>query len=83
MIEITEVEGRYEILSPDRHWEAFDCKLSAHAAALALAAEVEQETGTLPRIAAPWALYPPVRTPQSIMRTCPSHLASTGNRTIA
>ena len=83
MIEITEVDGRYEVLSPDRHWEAFDCKLSAHATALALAAEVGEETGTLPRIAAPWAVCPPVRTLQSTMSVCHSHQASTGNRTIA
>lgn len=63
MIEITEADGRYEVLSPGRHWEAFDCKLSAHAAALALAAEVEQETGTLPRIAAPWVMSQPVSPP--------------------
>lgn len=83
MIEITEFDGRYEVLSPGKHWEAFDCKLSAHAAALALAAEVEQETGTLPRIAAPWAVSPPVRRPQLTMPACPSYQASTGNRTIA
>lgn len=57
MIEIREDQGRYEVLSPGRHWEAFESQLAAHAAALALAAEVEEETGVMPRIAAPWAVY--------------------------
>ena len=61
MIEITEVEGRYEVLSPGRHWEAFESKLGAHAAALALAAEVEAETGSPPIIAAPWPVCLPMR----------------------
>lgn len=58
MIDIKEVNGRYEVLSPGRHWEVFESKLDAHAAALGLAAEVEQETGSMPLIAAPWALWP-------------------------
>lgn len=83
MIEIREEQGRYEVLSPGRHWEAFESKLAAHAAALALAAEVEQETGSAPLIEAPWAAYPLVRPARPTMPECPSLQASTGNRTTA
>src|SRR5690625_427447 len=82
MIEITESHGRYEVLSPGRHWEAFHSRLEAHAAALALAAEVEQETGRLPQILAPWPLSMPageVQPPgQQVTRP-----ASTGDRPLA
>lgn len=61
MIEITKADSRYEVRSADRHWEAFESKLAAHAAALALAAEVELETGTVPQIAAPWVVHFPVK----------------------
>lgn len=81
MIEITEDQGRYEVLSPGRHWEAFETKLGAHAAALALAAKVEQETGRLPPIVAPWEVYLPARLPQGTIPACPLLQASTGNRT--
>lgn len=59
MIETRETEGRYEVFSPGRHWEAFEGRLGAQAAALALAGEIHRETGSLPLIAAPWAVYPP------------------------
>lgn len=78
MIEITEVHGRYEVLSPGRHWEVFEGRLGAQAAALALAAEIERETGTPPGIAARWPVYLPVRSPQATMPACPSLPASTG-----
>ena len=83
MIEIREEQGRYEVLSPGRHWEAFESKLAAHAAALALAAEVQEETGVMPPVAAPWAAYPPVRPPPVSVRACPCHRASTGSPTTA
>ena len=54
MIEIKEVDGRYEVFSPCRHWEVFEAKLSAQAAAVALAAEIQEETGARPVIIAPW-----------------------------
>lgn len=54
MIQFREVQGRYEVYSVDRHWEVFEAKLAAQAAALALAAEVERETGALPMVAASW-----------------------------
>lgn len=56
MIEIRQVGTRFEVLSPDRHWEIFEGKLRAHAAALALAAEIASETGIVPKILAPWPL---------------------------
>lgn len=54
MIVIREVDGRYEVVSPGRHWEMFEGRLGAQAAALALAGEIQQETGSLPRIISPW-----------------------------
>lgn len=42
MIEIREVDGRYEVVSPGRHWEMFEGRLGAQAAALALAGEIQQ-----------------------------------------
>lgn len=56
MIEVKEVEGRYEVFSPGRHWEAFEGRLSAHAAALGLAHEIRGETGIFPEIKAPWPI---------------------------
>lgn len=54
MIQIREVQGRYEVYSADRHWEVFEAKLAAQAAALALAAEIERETGALPMVTTSW-----------------------------
>ncbi|MEN1926259.1 hypothetical protein [Luteimonas qiangzhengi] len=56
MIQIREAHGRYEVLSPDRHWEMCDDRIHAQAAALALAAEIESETGEPPAIIAPWPI---------------------------
>lgn len=56
MIQIREAQGRYEVLSPDRHWEICADRPRAQAAALTLAAEIELETGTSPEIQAPWPL---------------------------
>lgn len=81
MIEIRELRGRYEVYSVDRHWEVFEAKLAAQAAALALAAEIQQELGRLPTIIAPWPVYPLVRSPGATMTPCPSLPASTGART--
>ena len=81
MIEIREAQGRYELYSPDRHWEVFEAKLAAQAAALALAAEIQQELGRAPTIIAPWPVYPAVRTAEGTMPPCPSLPASTGART--
>lgn len=61
MIEINEVEGRFEVFSLGRHWEVFEGRLGAQAAALALAAELQLETASWPEIAAPWPVYPAVR----------------------
>lgn len=36
----------------------FEGKLGAQAAALALAGEIQGETGALPRIVSPWPVYP-------------------------
>lgn len=58
VIEIREVEGRFEVLSPGRHWEVFNGKLGAQSATLALAGEIRDETGALPRIVSPWPVYP-------------------------
>lgn len=58
MIEIKEVDGRYEVLSPGRHWEVFEGRLGAQAAALALADEIKDDSGTLPEITSPWPVYP-------------------------
>lgn len=58
MIQIREAHGRYEVLSPDRHWEICDDRIRAQAAALALAAEIESETGEPPAIIAPWSVKP-------------------------
>ena len=58
MISIREAEGRYEVISPGRHWEAFEGRLGAQAAALGLAGEIQSETGTLPKIVSPWPVYP-------------------------
>lgn len=61
MIVIKEVEGCYEVLSPERHWEMFEGRLGAQAAALALAGEIQRETGVQPKIVAPWPVYPAQR----------------------
>lgn len=60
MIEIREVNGRYEVYSPGRHWEVFRAKLAAQAAALGLAAKIKEELGRQPPIIAPWPVYPTV-----------------------
>lgn len=59
MIEIREVEGRYEIYSADRHWEVFGTKLRAQAAALALADDIKREAGRWPKIRSPWPVNLP------------------------
>lgn len=71
MIEIREVQGRYEVFSPDRHWEVFEAKLAAQAAALGLAGEIQREMGKLPKILAPWPVYPAVTTTKGSMLACP------------
>lgn len=81
MIQIREVQGRYEVYSVDRHWEVFEAKLAAQAAALALAGEIQQELGRLPTIIAPWPVYPDMRQSGGTMPPCPSLPASTGART--
>lgn len=68
MIEIREVEGRFEVFSPERHWEVFEGRLGATGAALGLAAEIQAETGSLPEIRAPWPVYPAVRPFRAMMR---------------
>lgn len=75
MIEIREVQGRYEVYSPDRHWEVFDAKLAAEAVALALAAEIQQELGRLPTIISPWPVYPALRS-SSFRSACQTMQAS-------
>jgi len=82
MIEITESEGRYEVLSPGRHWEAFHSRMDAHAAALALAVEVQQETGHMPLIRAPWSLPLPAGGLQPPDQEMPQSV-STGDRAVA
>lgn len=54
MIEIREVDGRYEVYSPDRHWEVFEGCLGARQAAIALASEIQRETGRPPEVVTPW-----------------------------
>ena len=54
MIEIREVGGRYEVYSPDRHWEVFEGCLGAQHAAIALAAEIQRETGLPAKVVTPW-----------------------------
>lgn len=78
MIEIREVEGRYEVYSPDLHWEVFDAKWAAQAVALALAAEIQRERGRLPTIIAPWRVYPDVRLRKATMPPCPRIAAFIG-----
>lgn len=70
MIEIREANGRYEVFSPDRHWEVFETKLRAQAAALGLAAEIQSETGANPVIITPWPLYPLVKAPTPTIAAC-------------
>ena len=66
MIVISEAEGRYEVVSPGRHWEVFEGRLGAQAAALALAGEIQQETGAPPKIVSPWPVYPAQRTSSGV-----------------
>lgn len=61
MIEIREVDGRYEVYSAGRHWEVFATKLQAHAVAVAIAHQIKSEAGDWPRIRSPW----PVSHPES------------------
>ena len=61
MIVIRDVGGRFEVFSPDRHFEIFEGRLGAQVTALALAAEIQRETGEWPDITAPWPVYLPVR----------------------
>lgn len=81
MIEVREAEGHYEVFAQDRHWEVFEGRLGAQAAALALAAEIKAETGSLPEIQAPWPVYPPVISERARMQPCNSPTASSGNPT--
>lgn len=69
MIEVREVGGRFEVYSPDRHWEVFDAKLAAQAAAIALAAQIQQEIGRHPTIIAPWPVYPAAEEREGAMQT--------------
>lgn len=78
MIEIREVQGRYEVYSADRHWEVFDAKLAAEAVALALAAEIHQELGRLPTIISPWPVYPAMRSPSFPFACQSTHASRTG-----
>ncbi|WP_407353497.1 hypothetical protein [Luteimonas sp. R10] len=54
MIEIREVDGRFEVFCEDWHWEVFEGALGAQQAAIALASNILSETGTRPAIVAPW-----------------------------
>lgn len=58
VIEIRETQGRYEVFSPGWHWEVFEGRLGAQAAALGLAGEIHRQTGEMPKILAPWPVYP-------------------------
>ena len=63
MIVIREAGGRYEVVSPGRHWEMFEGRLGAQAAALALAGEIQRESGVRPKIVSPWPVCPDQRSP--------------------